>query len=87
MTNLTISVDADVLRRARIRALENNESVNAYLARKLEEYAKPDQGNPFDDFLAITEDYMGTTNPNGSTRTWTRESIQRYPNWPQREEA
>ena len=40
MANLTISVDEEVLKRARIRALEENSSVNAVLARFLEEYAR-----------------------------------------------
>lgn len=40
MASLTISVDAEVLKRARIRALEENSSVNAVLARYLEEYAQ-----------------------------------------------
>lgn len=38
MTNLTITVEADVLRRARIRALEEDDSVNAYLRRCLHVY-------------------------------------------------
>jgi len=40
MANLTISVDEEVLNRARIRALEENTSVNAVLGRFLEEYAQ-----------------------------------------------
>ena len=43
MTNLTISVDETVLRRARIRALEENTSVNAVLARYLAVYARADE--------------------------------------------
>ena len=40
MANLTISVDEEVLKRARIRALEENTSVNAVLGRFLKEYAR-----------------------------------------------
>jgi hypothetical protein len=43
MANLTINVDSDVLKRARIRALEENTSVNAILGRYLEEYARLDE--------------------------------------------
>ena len=43
MANLTISVDEEVLKRARIRALEENSSVNAILAQYLQEYAQTDQ--------------------------------------------
>lgn len=39
MTNLTIAIDEDVLRRARIRALEEGSSVNAVLRDFLVEYA------------------------------------------------
>jgi len=39
MANLTISVDKDTLRRARIRALEHRTSVNAVVQDFLEHYA------------------------------------------------
>jgi len=39
MTNLTITVDAQTLKRARMRALEEDTSVNAVLRDYLEEYA------------------------------------------------
>jgi plasmid stability protein len=39
MANLTINVDEDVLRQARIRALEQGRSVNAILAEYLKSYA------------------------------------------------
>ncbi len=43
MANLTISVDEEVLKRARIRALEEDSSVNAVLAKYLEQYARADE--------------------------------------------
>jgi hypothetical protein len=43
MANLTINVDPDVLKLARIRALKENTSVNAILSRYLEEYAQLDE--------------------------------------------
>ncbi len=39
MANLTITVDAETLKRARIRALEEDTSVNALLRDYLESYA------------------------------------------------
>ena len=39
MANLTIAVDDDVLKRARLRALEQGTSVNAILRQHLEKYA------------------------------------------------
>jgi len=43
MANLTISVDEEVLKRARIRALEENTSVNAVLGDYLKGYARLDE--------------------------------------------
>lgn len=43
MANLTISVDGEVLKRARIRALEENTSVNAVLGDYLSGYARLDE--------------------------------------------
>lgn len=47
MTNLTITVDDEVLRRARIRALEEGSSVNAvlcdYLARYVADHDRADR--------------------------------------------
>jgi hypothetical protein len=43
MANLTISVNDEVLRRARIRALEENTSVNAVLGKYLEAYSRLDE--------------------------------------------
>lgn len=40
MTNLTITVDEETLRRARIRALEEGSSVNAVLRDYLSKYAE-----------------------------------------------
>jgi hypothetical protein len=38
MANLTISVDSETLKRARIRALQEDTSVNALLGKFLQEY-------------------------------------------------
>lgn len=42
MANLTITVDEETLKRARIRALEQGTSVNAVLAEHLRHYASVD---------------------------------------------
>lgn len=39
MANLTITIDDEVLRRARVRAIENDTSVNSILRDYLEAYA------------------------------------------------
>lgn len=43
MANLTITVDSETLRRARVRAIERGESVNQYLAEQLRRYATPNE--------------------------------------------
>jgi hypothetical protein len=43
VANLTLSVDDEVLKRARIRALEQGTSVNAILAERLQAFAR--EGN------------------------------------------
>ncbi|MEL4358993.1 MULTISPECIES: hypothetical protein [unclassified Luteococcus] len=53
MANLTISVHPDVLRRARIKALQRDESVNAWLARQLEVYAGDDAADAMSDLLVM----------------------------------
>lgn len=74
MANLTITVDADVLKRARIKALENDESVNAYLARMLEEYAGDSgQAEAVHRIVELAERSTAGSGPQG--RTWTREEL------------
>lgn len=43
MANLTISVDDETLKQARIRALRENTTVNAVLGKYLAEYAQHDK--------------------------------------------
>jgi len=43
MANLTISVDEEVLKRARMRALQENTSVNSVLREYLKHYARLDE--------------------------------------------
>jgi len=61
MANLTISVGEEVLKRARIRALEENTSVNAVLGHFLKEYAcldeiRRDRLTALDRLLKIAEE-------------------------------
>lgn len=74
VANLTITVDAEVLKRARIKAIENDESVNAYLARKLKEYVgEIDQSEARRRILDHAERSTAGSGPDG--RTWTREEL------------
>lgn len=71
MANLTITVDAELLKRARIKGLERGESVNAFLSRKLAEYAgASNQRAALDEVAAIAERFTGR-----SSGPWTRDEI------------
>ena len=75
MANLTISVDDQVLRRARIRALQRNESVNRYLAETLERYADGDDDSAASALIALSRSVnIGHV---GKGRGWTREELHR----------
>ena len=72
MTNLTLTLDAELLRRARIRALERGTSVNAVVREYLEDYAKMESArDPVRGFLAVAERAKASSGRGG--RTWTRD--------------
>lgn len=74
MANLTLSIDEDVLRRARIRALEQGTSVNALVRQYLEAYAGESPGRrAVREFLEIADRSRASSGPEG--RTWTREGL------------
>jgi plasmid stability protein len=74
MTNLTLSIDEDLLKRARIRALEEDTSVNALVRDYLREFAKePMQRSQMKEFLDWAKSVQGGSGPEG--RTWTRDEL------------
>jgi plasmid stability protein len=75
MTNLTITTDEEVLRRARIRALEQGTSVNAVLREFLESYAgtRAGQREAIREFLEIARESNAGSGSRG--RTWTRDEL------------
>jgi hypothetical protein len=73
MPNLTITVDEDVLRKARMRALEEGTSVNALLREYLEAYIGMRR-----DQAAIVNDIIGLSKKSRSRRgrrRWTRDDL------------
>lgn len=70
--NLTIVVDDEVLRRARIRALEQGTSVNAVLREFLESYAGAAREAEARDRLAALARRSPASSGTGGRR-WTRE--------------
>jgi len=74
MANLTLALDDDVLRRARIRALERGTSVNAVVREYLEGFAGDGPGSRgLREFLARAERISGRSP--GTERSWTREEL------------
>jgi hypothetical protein len=75
MANLTITVDEHTLKRARMRALQEDTSVNAVLREYLEEYAggTREQIEAARRILASSRDSASSSGPGG--RRWTREEL------------
>ena len=74
MANLTVSIPEDVLRKARIRALEHRTSVNAVVRDYLERYAGV--GSTADALAAFADLADASTASSGPAgRTWTREAL------------
>ena len=74
MPNLTVTVDEHVLRRARIRALEQGTSVNALVSDYLARYAGVGTtAKALTDFLEIASRSRARSGEHG--RSWRREDL------------
>lgn len=74
MANLTVVVDDQILKRARIRALEQGTSVNALVADYLTSYADLDDARAaMASFLGRARRSRASSGPEG--RTWRREDL------------
>lgn len=74
MANLTIAVDDELLRRARVRAAEQGTSVNAVLRERLEEFVDPAAGERVAaEFIAFAAKNSGNSGPGG--RIWSRDEL------------
>ena len=71
--NLTITVDAEALRKARLRALQDDTSVNAFLRGCLEAYA--DEGDRAAQAVAGAKRLMDAAELHWGSRTWSREDL------------
>ena len=71
--NLTITVDADVLRKARMRALQDDTSVNAFVRGCLEDYA--DERDRAGQAVAGVKRFMGAAELHWGSKTWSREEL------------
>lgn len=74
MTNVTIKVDDDLLRRARTKAAEQGTSLSAVVEELLEQYAgRSDAAAAIADFIALADGAGATVGPDGIT--WTRDEL------------
>ena len=74
MANLTIVIDDDVLRRARMRALERGTSVNAAVAEYLTNYAGSSRAaDAMVTFIELADVAEAGSGPHG--RTWRRDGL------------
>lgn len=73
MANLTITVDDDLLKKARMRALAQGTSVNAVLREYLEAYTgiKQTRSEAIEDLLALSQK---VTSRRGG-RSWSRDEL------------
>jgi hypothetical protein len=74
MANLTVTIDAELLKRARIRALERGVSVNRLVAEYLEDFAGPDRTRRATrELLLLSRSSSSGSGPEG--RSWTRDQL------------
>ena len=74
MANLTVTVDERILKRARIKALEQGTSVNAVVSEYLERFAgMGSTATALAEFLEFAERSHASSGPEG--RTWHREEL------------
>lgn len=71
-TNLTLQLDADVIRRARVVAARRGTSVSALVARELDELVARD--DRYEDARRRAIQLMTEARPSGG-RAWTRDDI------------
>lgn len=74
VANLTITIDDELLRSARVKAAEQGTSVNAVLRDELIRYAGQGRGgSPVSAFLEVARSRSGSSGAGG--RDWTREDL------------
>jgi hypothetical protein len=74
MANLTITVDKELLKRARIKAIEEGTSVNAVLRDHLERYVGIGTTEAaLSAFAELANSSTASSGPSG--RTWSREEL------------
>ncbi len=71
MTNLTITIDEELLRRARTKAAEEGRSLSAVLGELIVDYVGPSRAVlALEEFIELAAQSGASSGPAG--RTWTR---------------
>ena len=73
MANLTIAIEDDLLRRARIRALEQGSSLNALLREYLESFAG--KTTVYEGAVRSLDEIAERVSSGSEGRRWTREEL------------
>jgi plasmid stability protein len=74
MANLTVTVDDQILRRARMKAIEHGTSVNAVVSQYLQRYAGVGEtATALNEFLEMAGRVDAASGPGG--RSWRREDL------------
>ncbi|HZF14184.1 MAG TPA: DUF6364 family protein [Thermoanaerobaculia bacterium] len=73
MANLTITIEDEILRRARLRALEQGTSLNALLENYLEAYAAV--GSTFEQATEAILRLSTDSKSGRGDRSWTRDEL------------
>lgn len=73
MANLTITLNDELLRKARIRAAEQGTSVNAVLRQYIEEWTglEDERRRAIEQFVAASK----RSRASSASRTWTRDEL------------
>jgi len=75
VSNLTLSLDADTLRRARIRALDQGTSVNAVVRKFLDAYAAGSATEAKQAVLVLARASNAGSKAVEPVRTWARDAV------------
>ena len=73
MANLTLTIDDELLRKARMRAVAENTSVNALVREYLTRYAT--QKEKAERAIAVMDEIAERYKPSSGGRKWTRDEL------------
>lgn len=83
MANLTLAIDDETLRRARVRAVQEGTSVNAVVREQLKRYAGTEERAVAGRRKAVALARAHAAGTAGSQRGWTREDVyEERDRWP-----